>query len=842
MQLIDFFVHNPAKVIVGVLLMALFGAVALLRMPMQLTPEVQTPTITIQTRWPGASAQEVEQEIVVEQEEQLKGVEGMTKMSSESSDSNGLITLEFLVGSSMQQAVVDVIGRLEQVPEYPEDADKPVISTANANNSPIAWFILSPRYPTGEQFDIFEAKHPELKSELARVRRSSNEGLGMLRLRRLAKQHAELAELLPPPEMDVTKMRRFAEDEIEARFERVSGISQSNVIGGLEDELQVIVDPEKLAARKLTIADVRSVLRSQNEDTSGGDYWEAKRRYVVRTLGQFRKPEQVEQQLLGIRDGNPVYVRDVAEVQLGYKKADGLVRRFGESSIAVNALRETGANVLDAMKGLQKVQAELNDGLLNRQGLQLTQVYDETEYIYSSVNLVQQNIFVGGALTMIVLMLFLHLGRRTLLAVPLIIGSALAAAYVSPWFFAITLAIIIGTGFWFARGALVVGLSIPTSIIGTFLILGMLGRSLNVVSLAGLAFAVGMLVDNAVVVLENIYRRWDLGEPPFTAAVHGTTEVWGAVLSSTLTTIAVFLPIVFVEEEAGQLFRDIAMAITAAVGLSMVISMTLIPMAAARLFGSQRTRVSPSATFHRAAPQQQAPQQAATQQEAELHGLAGLLQRGGEQFIAAVVGLNAWVQHSMLRKFAIVVGMVGISLGLSWWLFPRVEYLPTGNRNLVFGILLPPPGYNLEKLMQLGETVEEGLRPYWDVEDDSPDARKLDFPVIGDFFFVARGRQVFMGLRAREPERVAGLVPLVQKVGAKLPGTFAIAKQSSLFERHGPSGDFNRHSGCFNRDHANHRDGVCGFGLMQRERPIDFVERCCRWFSSLCLWQLERRT
>lgn len=769
MQLIDFFVHNPAKVIVGVLLMTLFGVVSLLRMPMQLIPEVQTPTITIETRWPGASPQEVEQEIVVEQEEQLKGVEGVTKMSSESSDSIGRITLEFLVGSSMQQAVVDVIGRLEQVPEYPEDADKPVISTANANNSPIAWFILSPRYPTSEQFESFEAKHPELKSELARVRRSSNEGLGMLRLRRLAKQHAELAELLPPPEMDVTKLRRFAEDEIEARFERVSGISQSNVIGGLEDELQVIVDPEKLAARQLTIADVRNVLRGQNQDTSGGDYWEGKRRWVVRTLGQFRHPEQVEQQLLAIRDGNPVYVRDVAEVQLGYKKADGLVRRFGESSIAVNALRETGANVLDAMEGLQRVQVDLNDGLLKRQGLQLTQVYDETEYIYSSVNLVQQNIFIGGALTMIVLMLFLHLGVRTLIAVPLIIGSALAAAYVSPWFFAITLAIIIGAGFWFARGALVVGLAIPTSIIGTFLILGMLGRSLNVVSLAGLAFAVGMLVDNAVVVLENIYRRWDLGEPPFTAAVRGTTEVWGAVLSSTLTTIAVFLPIVFIEEEAGQLFRDIAMAIAAAVGLSMVISMTLIPMASARLFDSRRTRVPPP--------------QSDEQPSAKPHGLVGVLQRWGEQFIAAVVGVNAWIQRGLLRKVAVVVGMVGVSLGLSWMLFPRVEYLPTGNRNLVFGILLPPPGYNLDELMQLGETVEESLRPYWDVEDGSPDATGLDFPVIGDFFFVARGRQVFMGLRAREPERVAGLVPLVQKVGAKLPGTFAIAKQSSLFEQ-----------------------------------------------------------
>jgi HAE1 family hydrophobic/amphiphilic exporter-1 len=648
MTLIRFFVENPAKVIVGVLLMILFGIVALLRMPMQLTPEVQTPTITVETRWPGASPQEVEQEIVIEQEEQLKGVEGVTKLSSESSDSLGRITLEFLVGTSMQQAVVDVIGRLEQVPQYPEDADKPVITTANANNSPIAWFILSPRYPTQAEFDAFEEQHPELADELARVRASGSEGLGMLRLRLLQKKHVEVSALLPPPALNVTQLRRFAEDEIEARFERVSGISQSNVIGGLEDELQVIIDPEKLAARQLTIADVRNALRTQNADTSGGDYWEGKRRWVVRTLGQFRSPKQVEQQLIAVRDNNPVYVRDVAEVQLGFKKADGLVRRFGESSIAVNALRETGANVLDAMDGLKQVNQELNEGILKQRGLQLTQVYDETEYIYSSINLVQQNIFIGGALTMIVLMLFLHLGVRTLVVIPLIAISALAAAYLSPWFFAISLLLVIGCGFWFARGALVVGLAIPTSIVGTFLILGALGRSLNVISLAGLAFAVGMLVDNAVVVLENVYRRWVEGESPFQAAVSGTTEVWGAVLSSTLTTIAVFLPIVFVQEEAGQLFRDIAMAISAAVALSMLISMTLIPMASSRLFGERKAAGSDGSQALAVPSQNEDAAIHSTKTSAVVQGI----ERFGGAFINAVVGANAWLQNGLIRRWA----------------------------------------------------------------------------------------------------------------------------------------------------------------------------------------------
>jgi multidrug efflux pump subunit AcrB len=193
----------------------------------------------------------------------------------------------------------------------------------------------------------------------------------------------------------------------------------------------VTVDPQKLAARGLTISDVRRVLRDQNKDTSGGDIWESKRRYVVRTLGQFRSPEQVAEQILAIHDGTPVRIGDVATVREDFKKPDGFVRRFGVSCISINAQRETGANVLDVMRGLQEVHQRLNDGVLKDRGLTLSQVYDETEYIDSAVGLVSQNILVGGLLTVIVLLLFLRSGRSTL----------------------------------------VIGLAIPTSIIGTFLML-----------------------------------------------------------------------------------------------------------------------------------------------------------------------------------------------------------------------------------------------------------------------------------------------------------------------------------------------------------------------------------
>ncbi len=774
MTLVEQFVVNPVKVIVGVLMVALFGVIGLLSMPMQLTPEVQIPSLTIQTVWPGASPQEIEQEIIQEQEEQLKSVEGVTKLSSESTDSSGTITLEFAIGTNMEEALLKVNSRLQQVPSYPENVDQPVITTSNSSNSPIAWFILSERLPGEAELRAFAEQHPDLAGKLEPIRRCHNVGLAMLRLRDLAAAEPRVAELLPP-NIDVTKLRRFAEDYLEATFERVPGVANSNVIGGLEDELQVVVDPELLAARQLSIADVRLVLRGQNEDTSGGDFWEGKRRWVVRTLGQFRSQEQVENQLLAVRDGKPVYVRDVATVRLGYKKPDGLVRRFGSSSIAINCLREDGANVLDVMEGLRKATAQMNAGILDDRDLQLTQVYDETEYIYSAIGLVRENIFLGGALTMTVLMFFLHLNNRTILIAPLILAAGLASVYLSPWFFAVCLALILGTGFWYARGALVIGLAIPTSIVGTFLILALLGRTLNVISLAGLAFAVGMLVDNAVVVLENIYSRYQRGEDPLTATVRGTQEVWGAVIASTLTTVAVFLPVVFVQEEAGQLFRDIALAISAAVGLSLIVSVVVIPMATARIIGRGVRRIDGRIRG--------VPDPKGTETTASLWGLASVIGALGDGFTSLVTGLNRAIQATVIGRMLTVGGSLALFAAILFFLWPQVEYLPNGNRNLVFGILLPPPGYNLDQLTEMGQFAESELREYWDVDADDPAVKYGAKPVIGDFFFVARGRQVFIGVRSLDPTRAAELIPLVMRLGAKLPGTFAVAFQSSLFSQ-----------------------------------------------------------
>lgn len=826
MHPIEAFVRNPVKVAVGVLLVVLFGVIAIFRMPLQLTPEVQIPTITIETRWPGASPQEVEREIIQEQEEQLKGVENLVKLSSECMDSSGKITLEFVVGTDITKALLIVSSRLQQVPEYPLDADEPVITTSGSGNA-IAWFILSERLPTDATIRKFQETYPRLADDLDAVVRAHNEGLASLRLRRLfdkspefqqlrpgrldteklvafQQQNPQLAELLEPvfqandsteavwqlrhliaerPEfadlaptpIDVPKERKFAEDFIEARFERVDGVSNSNVFGGQDPELQVVVDPRRLAARNLTIADLRRALQLQNQDTSGGDFWEGKRRYVVRTLGQFRSPEEVAKTVVAVRDSTPVFVKDVADVQLGYRKPASMVRRFGTESIAVNAERESGANVMAVMEGLRATNRELNDELLYPRGLQLVQVYDETEYIESAVGLVNQNIILGGSLTVIVLMLFLHLSTRTFLVVPIIFVTAVAAVVLTPWLFVITLAVILAAGFWFARGALVVSLAIPTSVVGTFLLLNLMGRSLNVISLAGLAFAIGMLVDNAVVVLENVYRHYAMGDPPVTAAVRATKEVWGAVIASTLTTIAVFIPVVFVQEEAGQLFLDIALAICCAVGLSLLVSVTVIPTASARLFHGQDEEddlKTPAATSR-----------AVRRSSKWLSPLGWLLATLGRMFVDHVVWVNLWVQQRTWRRLTVIIVLVGASVVISYQLWPPVEYLPTGNRNLVFGILLPPPGYNLNKQAELGQRLERSLQPYWDFDEEDLEEWDKPLPPIDDFFYVAAGRQVFMGLRAADPMRAAQMVPMVYQVSGRIPGTFVMASQMSLFGR-----------------------------------------------------------
>ncbi|MFH0944374.1 MAG: efflux RND transporter permease subunit, partial [Planctomycetota bacterium] len=453
MNLIQAAISRPVTVLVGVILLTLFGVLAAVSLPIQLTPDVDKPLVTVTTRWEGAAPMEVEREIIDEQEEQLKSVQGVVKMNSTAVEGSGSVELEFSVGTDVNRALLDVNDRLRQVRDYPETVEQPVISAGETQGSgAIAWFILK-RLP-GAQVDL--------------------EG--------------------------IPRLRTLMEEVVKPLMERAKGVATVGVVGGVEKEVHVQIDPRRLAARDLTLLNVRDALRGQNIDTSAGTIDQGKRAYTVRTVGKFERLDELESLVLARRNGSPVYLRDVGSAAFGYKKPEAVVRSLGEPAIAINATRQSGTNVIAVMEELQKAVEGVNERVLQPLGLRLIQAYDQTTYIDSAISLVFQNLWVGGAITVMVLLLFL--------------GSL--------------------------RSTLIVAVAIPISVIGSFLALTALGRNLNVVSLAGLAFAVGMVVDNSIVVLENIHRHRQLGESAAVAALKGAQEVWGAVLASTLTTLAVF--------------------------------------------------------------------------------------------------------------------------------------------------------------------------------------------------------------------------------------------------------------------------------------------------------------
>jgi HAE1 family hydrophobic/amphiphilic exporter-1 len=627
--------------------------------------------VTVQTIWPGASPGEIEREIVDEQEEQLKSLDGLVKMTSSSSDSVGSITLTFAVGSDADANLLKVSNRLEQVPRYPADAEKPIILLTDPSEGAMAWYLLA---PAGDE----------------------------------------------PFEGNVGTLFTFLDDEVKPQLERVEGVAQANIFGGQEMEIQVIVDPAELAARQLTLNQLAAALDRENRNFSGGDFSEGKRRYVVRTMGEYASLEDIENVVVAVRGGVPIYLESVAEVRLGYRKAQWRVHYGGQEIIAVNMTREPGTNVLEVMEGAKSAIHDLNEGLLAERGLRLFHSFDETTYIESSIALVRQSLIVGGFLAIAVLLLFLRSRASTL----------------------------------------VVAVAIPISVVGTFLVMWLLGRSLNVISLAGMAFAVGMVVDNSIVVLENIYRHRQMGKSRRQAAHDGAVEVWGAVLASTLTTIAVFLPIIFVQQEAGQLFRDIALAISSSVALSLIVAITVIPSLSAKILDATAAEASGK--------------------ERNFRNLWGGL-AVAERLNRWVTGRVAWVCATTGRRVGVVLFFTVATLGLSVVLAPKAEYLPEGNQNFVFGFVVPPPGYSLDEVSEYNKIYEEELSYLW----TTPQEEAVDLPGGGveGFWFVASPGAVFMGASAWDETRAGELLPEFNRVNRTLPGAFGRTNQWSLFSQ-----------------------------------------------------------
>jgi HAE1 family hydrophobic/amphiphilic exporter-1 len=393
-------------------------------------------------------------------------------------------------------------------------------------------------------------------------------------------------------------------------------------------------------------------------------------------------------------------------------------RRFnGVPMISLSVVRESGANVIETMDGLRVAVDELNAGPLRFEQVELVIYYDETVYIDSAIELVRQNIFVGGALAALILMLFLRSWRATAVVV----------------------------------------MAIPISVIATFVAMAVVGRSLNVISLAGIAFAVGMVVDAAIVVLENIFRLRQNGAPSATAAREGARQVWGAILASALTTVVVFIPILLLELPAGQLFRDIAVAISVSVLLSLLVAITVIPTLSNKMLGRPQSDFSKRLRLP------------------VVDSLAGLFLRGVMSLLRAVIA-------SRFASFGLVAVICGGTALATYLFMPRLDYLPDGNRNFVYSRVQPPPGYNLDTTRQIAGRIEAATKPLWSVNGEGEADESL--PRIENFFFVTFRDIMFVGASSLDSERAGELVPVLRRaINSADPGTKGFVSQSSIFGR-----------------------------------------------------------
>jgi HAE1 family hydrophobic/amphiphilic exporter-1 len=648
-------VARPVTVLVGVVLTVMFGVLAIMRLPIQLTPDIAVPTLTVTTVWPGAAPTEVESEILEEQEEALKSLSGLVRMESEARLEVGTITLELEVGTPIEEALVRVTNLLSQVPQYPQNARQPVISASNTSGPPLAVITIT------------------------------SKAAG-----------------------DVTQYRTWVEQRLQPLYERIPGVARVLLIGGRDRELEVAFDETALAARGLTIGAVVSKLRSELVDVSGGDVTVGKRRLLVRTPLAPEQPEELADAVLAVVDGAPVRLQDVATVQLGLRKPQAHVFSDDSPSMVFLLFREAGTNVLEVTRQVKDLTAELEATTMAPRGLKLTVVSDQTGYIEAALDLVRQNLFVGGLLAVLVLLIFLRS----------------------------------------VRSSAVVAVAIPVCTLGTALGMSLLGRTINVVSLAGMAFAVGMVVDNAIVVLENIDTVQKERGTIRDAAIIATREVWGAIVASTLTTAVVFIPIITWQDEVGEILRDIAVAISTAVIVSLVVSVLVIPSFARVLLEGREGK-----SFN-----------------------LGKLEDVGVRFRDATGGVVAKLARSWWRSFAVMGAALVVAGGATVMLLPSMEYLPTGNRAFAFGILVPPPGYSVEEMRVIGERIQTEVAKHIEQEVDG-------VPAVSRSFYVGRPENGLMGAGVVDENRTQEFVAWYRELLATVPGMFPIATQASLFGR-----------------------------------------------------------
>lgn len=493
MRLIDIATERRVTIAMFTVAIVLFGFVSLARLKVNLLPDLSYPTLTVRTELAGTAPLEVENLLTRPIEEAVGIIKNIRQVRSVSRPGQSDVILEFLWGTDMDIAGVEVREKLDML-QLPLEASRPILLRFDPSNEPIQRIAFMDREATGPADD------PQ-------------------------RLHA---------------LRRFAEDRIKTELESIEGVAAVKVSGGLEDEIQVLVDQEKVAQLGLSIRGVAARLRAENVNLSGGRMEQGAQRFLVRTLNEFATVEEIANAVIATPSGRPIYLRDVATVARGHKEREAITRVNGRESVELAIYKEGDGNTVQIARRVNERLGRVEERL--PAGTELTLVYDQSVFIAQAISQVRNAAIVGGLLAILVLYGFLRDARATF----------------------------------------VIGVAIPVSVVGTFLLMYSADVSLNIMSLGGIALAVGMLVDNSIVVLENIVRKKEQGHDIVSAARSGAGEVAGAVTAATLTTVAVFFPMVFVTGIAGQLFRDQALTVTFALLFSLLVALTLIPMLASR--------------------------------------------------------------------------------------------------------------------------------------------------------------------------------------------------------------------------------------------------------------------
>lgn len=496
MNLVDIAVKRPVTVWMFTLAVVLFGMVSLSRLSINLLPELSYPTLTIRTDYVGAAPGEIEQLVSKPIEEAIGVVKGVRTVTSASKAGQSDVVLEFDWGTAMDLASLEVREKLD-VLQLPLDVKRPLLLRFNPSLDPVMRF-----------------------------------GLG--------NKQDENAVSTSIDVQSMKQIRAYAEDQIKRKLESVEGVASVKIGGGLEHEIQVLVDQERASQLNLSMAEIIKRLKDENVNASGGRVEDGSQEYLVRTLNQFQSLDDIRDLFIATRNSTHIRLGDIADVTDAYKERDSITRFGGFEGVEIAIYKEGDANTVQVAQSVNQQLTQIRESL--PEDYQLQMVYDQSQFIASAIDQVKSAAIIGGVLAMFILYLFLK-------------------------------------NIW---PTLIISISIPVSIIATFNLMNGYDISLNIMSLGGIALAIGLLVDNSIVVLENIDRHKKLNPNSKEAASAGTKEVSMAIIASTLTTMAVFFPLVFVEGIAGQLFSDQALTVTFALAASLIVALTIIPMLAAR--------------------------------------------------------------------------------------------------------------------------------------------------------------------------------------------------------------------------------------------------------------------